>query len=211
MKKISMLLMSMLFVMTLGFMSCNGCKNSNDVPVPEVVDTANLVPEHVIAMDREDMFLNYSEDYKWYECSMKLQNYLDEEECDGTIESITNVFQVLDESKSGDIYVVLYTHTVDSTVVDVQPGLWIEDCVLNDDEIKLTYADAYERAMATDAPKPHSKNCILRKPLGPQLCNPQYVFGNMRTQLWVDAITGAVKTSDPSFPDNFNKPLGEWP
>jgi len=211
MKKI---LFSLVVMATMLFTSCNKCSQSTE-PTDEdtvVVDTTEMVVENLISLDRQDMYLHYSEDYRWYETCILLKDYLDED-CDGTIQSVTNVFQAVyqDSPTTADVYVVFYTHTPDTSYVESKQGFWVEDCVLNDEEIKLTYEDAFNKILEVNAVKPHSRNCILRKPIGPQDCNPQYVFGNISEQLWVDAVTGEVKTSDPSFPDNFAKPLGEWP
>lgn len=217
MKKLLFILFSA--IMCVSISSCNSCKGDKEVTEPtdstNVVDTTGVLNvEHVIAMDRQDMFLNYAKDYRWYETCMKLENYLDDENCDGTVHSVSNVFQVIDEKDNGaDVFVVLYSHLADTSSVDVRQGFWVEDLPMEDDVVKLTYKDAFERVMQTNSPKPHSKNCILRKPLGPQACNPQYVFGNLRAQLWVDAVTGEVRNSNPAFPESvgFKMPLGEWP
>ena len=67
--------------------------------------------------------------------------------------------------------------------------------------------------MQANAPKPHSKNAILRNPIGPIAINAQWVFGNVREQLWCDAVTGEIRNSNPAFPKEkgFKMPLGEWP
>ena len=84
---------------------------------------------------------------------------------------------------------------------------------LNDEVIKLTYEEAYDRIMQTNSPKPHSKHVTLRNPIGPIAINTQWIFGNIHEQLWVDAVTGDVKNSNPAFPEEkgFKMPLGEWP
>ena len=53
----------------------------------------------------------------------------------------------------------------------------------------------------------------LGNPIGPVTINAQYIFGNLESQIWVDAVTGDVKNSNPAFPDSlgFKMPLGEWP
>jgi hypothetical protein len=51
---------------------------------------------------------------------------------------------------------------------------------------------------------------VLRKEVAPLDCNPQYIFGNKRAQLYVDAVTGEVKDYNPAY-KGFTMPLGEWP
>jgi hypothetical protein len=64
--------------------------------------------------------------------------------------------------------------------------------------------------MAANAPKPHSRQVVLRKEVGPNSINPQYIFGNFQAQLYVDAVTGDVKTKNPAFPDNMTLQKVQW-
>lgn len=178
------------------------------------VQKAELVVENVISTDKEDMFLHYANDYRWYESCILLENFLDEEN-DGTIAGISNVFQFLEgEEGSYDPKVVLYSHTRDTSSVEVKDGFWVEDYPMNDEPIAVTFKQAYELVMRVDMPKPHSRHVVLRKEIGPFDCNPQYIFGNLHAQIYVDAITGAVSDKSPAFNNDsitIQKPLGEWP
>lgn len=173
------------------------CKCTSDVPS----DDAKLVLENTVSTDKEDMFLNYGRIYNYFESTVMLKNFLDEEECDGTIESIVNVFMDirLDET-GGDTDVVIFTHSAacDTTEV-VQHESWFGDFKLNDEEINLTFADAYERFMEADCPKPHSQYVVLRKPVGPDVTNALYIFGNPNDHWYVDAKTGDVFNDDPGY------------
>lgn len=195
--------------------SCSSCGNKENTPSKETISKkGKLVVENIISSDREYMFLNYGGDYRWFETCIVLKDWLDSEECDGSVTSVSNVFQVVipKTPKSADVNVILFAHTEDADTIDIKNGFWIEDYPLEKDSIKLTYKDAFERVMQVNSPKPHSKHCILRKPIGPKDCNPQWVFGNIQEQLWVDAITGEVKNSNPAFEGfGFKMPLGEWP
>lgn len=208
MKKIFIFGAFALFICAL--VSCSSCKKDKQDTV-----TADLNVENITNADRQYMFTTYGGDYCWFESCILLSDWLDSENFDGSIEGISNVFQVVNEKDSGsyDTFVVLAAHTKDAATYEVKKGFWVEDWPLIGDSIKLTYKDAFNRVMETNSPKPHSKNCILRKPVGPVECNPQYVFGNIREQLWVDAVTGDVKNSNPAFPEEkgFKMPLGEWP
>ena len=132
-----------------------------------------------------------------------MKEYLDED-CSGAIESVTNVFQTLDENDDPRVY--RFTHTADTTIVKVDFGWWCEDVILDGEEINLTFVEAFEKAMTSDAVKPHSRCCTLREPLGPNVINPQYIFGNVNAQLYVDATTGDVVTENPAF-EGFEKPV----
>ena len=201
MKKFNYFILILLTVL-IGFSSCNSCKKDTKIDVvPEII------VENVISLDKQYMFTTYGENYKWFETNIKLVNYLDEEN-DGSIDSITNVFQVIEETedsghKSADVFVIFVNHTVDSTEYVVKKDFWSESTSMNDDVIKLSYKDAFKNFMQTNLPKPHSKNCVLRKSVGPLESNPQYIFGNTQYTIWVDAVTGEVREYDPAFPAEF--------
>lgn len=202
--------------LVLSFASCTGCsKGDNTVKDSAVVDSAVVLDfEHTIATDREAMYLKGG-DYRWFESCVLLKEYLDSENPISEPVMISNVFQRIIEKGNGfDTWVYKFQHFSDGTfAVDSVQGFWIEDSPLNEEVIALKYTEAFDKMMQTNSPKPHSKQCCLRNPLGPVACNAQYVFGNVREQLWVDAKTGDVKNSNPAFPKEkgFKMPLGEWP
>lgn len=208
MKKL-VLLMAVMFSMA--FVSCTGnadkkvVGNDSITNDSTVVDSVNYV-ENAIAMDKENMNLTYGKDYKWFETCVVLNEYLDSENTNDSVVGISNIFQVLEEksSKSFDVHVIMYTHVGDSTQVDVKHGFWVEDKPMNNDSIKVTFKEAYAKLMATNLPKPHSRQCVLRKEIGPKECNPQYIFGNSEAQIYVDAVTGNVTDMNPAFPTKLN-------
>ena len=205
-------------IATLALTACSGCGSKK--AEPGVNDSAKVVAQagklnvdHVIATDRQAMFAKLgSGDYRWYEAQITFTDFLDGEN-PGEIEKIVDVFQVIDQhGKSADVTVWYFTHTPDTTTITSDAGFWLEDIPLNDEAIKVNFANAYERVMAANYPKPHSRHCVLRKEVGPKEANPQYIFGNVRAQLYVDAVTGDVTDKSPSFnAGGFGKPLGEWP
>lgn len=204
----------MMLGLVVSFSSCNGCNKSGDTTdesVNQVTDSV-LVVEQAISNDREYMFMNYGGDYRWFETCIVLKNFLDEEN-DGAVTGISNVFQVVEEKEKGaDTFVVLAAHVPDSTVYEVKHGFWVEDYPMNDEAIKVTFAQAFEKINQVNLPKPHSKQCVLRKQVGPKACNPQYIFGNVKAQIYVDAVTGDVTDVNPAFGDiKLETPLGEWP
>lgn len=222
MKKFSLFMMGMLFTLLLGLTSCNGCKKqtqdepqttSTELVTNDVVATLNV--EQAIAIDRQAMYLNHGGDYRWYETEILLPEFMDAENATSDPVMIVNVFQTVIERGNGfDTWVHKYQHFDDGTVLnDSIQGFWIENMPLNDEVIKLKYTEAYDRIMQTNSPKPHSKHVTLRNPIGPIAINTQWIFGNIHEQLWVDAVTGDVKNSNPAFPEEkgFKMPLGEWP
>lgn len=211
------LLFGLSLMLMIGLSSCESCQKTPDVVTTdtvEVVEPANLHVEYVVSTDRQYMYVNYGGDYRWFESCITLQDFIDDEECDGTVASIANVFQVVEESENGaDVHVVLAAHTPDTTAYEVKHGFWVEDEPLNEEAIVITFEGAFERMMEANCPKPHSKQCVLRKQVGPVDANPQYIFGNSHAQVYVDATTGDVNTDNPVFPEaqGFKMPLGEWP
>ena len=186
-----------LMVALCAFFLCTSCKCSSEnqdakltIDAPIKIDV-----ENAISADREYMFLNYGEGYFWYETQITLDEYLDEL-CCGSVASVTNVFQV---SSSSDPVVIIFTHDLNGSTSKSIHSFWIEDYKLNNETIKLTSFEAFERLMQANCPKPHSKNCVLREEIGPYACNPQYIFGNINSTVYVDAVTGEVRLYSPAF------------
>ena len=212
------LLFLMLTVLCLA--SCNSCTQEAAVQeqpaVAEVVEQSPVLDvDHIIAMDRQAMYLKFGEDYRWFETEILLPEFLDSEDVTSAPAMLVNIFQSVVESGNGaDTYVWKFQHFADGTVnTDSIHGFWIEDFALNEEVIKLSYTEAYDRMMQTNFPKPHSKYVTLRNPIGPVAVNTQWIFGNVHEQIWVDAVTGDTASSNPAYPEEkgFKMPLGEWP
>ena len=198
----------------IGISSCNSCSRpaSGDVTVADSVLVDSAFVEKAINLAKEAMFLKNA-NYKWFETGVVLTNWLDEEN-DGSLEMVVNVFQVVEakDSTSFDTYVVKFQHVGEDVIEDSVHGFWVEDFPLNDAEINITFAEAFEKVMEVNLPKPHTRQVVLRKQIGPKPCNPQWIFGNLREQIYVDATTGAVSKDNPAFDGlNLGTPLGEWP
>lgn len=208
-------LFSILMLSTALFIvACTGCKkevSSVDTPTIINVDSINIADNEVMT----DQYGKY--DLKWYECEILLNNFLNEEN-DGSIAELVNIFQVTEivDSTSARVVVHKIQHFADgATVRDSVEGFWIENMPLCLEDIKIAYDSACILVEGVNLPKPHSRHITIRKPLGPKDCNIQYIFGNIQSQIWVDAITGEIKESNPAFePDAkgyLGMPLGEWP
>jgi hypothetical protein len=128
---------------------------------------------------------------------------------------VVNILQKVIERGNGyDTYVYKFQHFNDGKVLtDSVPGFWVENWPLEDKAIKLKYVEAWDKIQQVNFPKPHSKHVTLRNPIGPITINTQWIFGNVKEQIWVDAVTGECKNSNPAFPEEkgFKMPLGEWP
>lgn len=204
MKKIFLILfvaISVLFV---------GCKKEQPVVMP----FAGLDVTETISLDQQRMALNYGdEDYRWFECSIVLEDYLDEE-CDGKVVELTNIFQVVTDidSSGADVHVIFMNHSREKDEIEVEHSFWVGDLILYPYEVVVDFDKAFELINETNLPKPHSRHCVLRKEIGPKVCNPQYIFGNSRAQIYVDAVTGNVSSTNPVYDGlNLGTPLGEWP
>jgi hypothetical protein len=183
----------------IGLLTLVSCKKQKN---PEV-KVQEIVVENVTSTDKEYMFTNYGGDYKWFETYVTLKDYLDNENCDGTVEKVSNVFQVVKgDEECFDVFVVLTAHEKEGSTYEIKDGFWVEDFSLNNEEIKLTFKEAFDKMMQANCPKPRSRQCVLRKQVGPVDCNPQYIFGNTKSQVYVDAITGDVSDKNPAFPEN---------
>ena len=206
--------LSTLFLITALTFGISSCKCTNEAPADETVVAEELVVEHVVALDRQAMYINHANDYRWYETGIQLKDWLDEEN-DGTIDMIVNVFQAIEKysETTFDTFVYKYQHLSDGTVNEEGiHGFWVEDYPLEEEAIKVTFKEAYEKVMAVNLPKPHTRQVVLRKQVGPVDANPQWIFGNLHSQIYVDAITGEVSDENPAFKGlNLGTPLGEWP
>ena len=198
----------LIFVMIVGCLfSCH--KKKNNVPTVK-----ELNAKEIISADRDTMFSQHGDDYRWYETYVVLDNFLDEEN-EGKIGEVINVFQtVVNRADGYDTQVYKIQHFKnDSTVMDSVKGFWVEDFPLNIKDIKVPFDSAFNLVMQANLPKPHSRYCVLRKEIGPNVINPQYIFGNNKAQIYVDATTGKVTDKNPAFPENtkLSKIDIEWP
>jgi len=155
----------------------------------------------LIAEDRQTILNEFGEGYLWYESTVAYNDFLDEG-CDGKAESLENVFAVItvDEGgQSGDSYVIKIKHTKNGAERVAVHDLWVGDTDLNKSEIILNFDDAFARMMASNYPKPHSRYVVLRNEVGAVDANTQFIFGNEDAQLYVDAVTGEVRDTNPHF------------
>lgn len=216
MKKARLIFM-MLLAFAIYLASCDGKKKAQpaEEPVEEEVqaEEATLNLERAINLDKQYMFTTYGEGFRWFESCVTLKYFMDGDTASNEIETIRNVFQVVEQCSptTADVHVVFCTHNGADTEYEVIKGFWIEDYVLNDEQITVTFDEAIEKVFETNYPKPHSRQCVLRKQIGPKEANAQYIFGNSHAQLYVDAANGNVSDENPAYGAFLGKPLGEWP
>lgn len=191
MKKFLAFLMT--FALLLGASSCTSCNKE--------VKQMETVVEQVVQSDRQWMSNQFGNDYIYYETQIVLNEWLDDENCTGTVASILNVFQIVEGGDTAfSPHVYLFKHTDSTFNVKVVDDAWMEDQDMAKDAITITYRQAYKKLMKANCIKPHTKNCVLRKMVGPYDCNPQYIFGDAFDEcVFVDAVNGRVSANNPAF------------
>lgn len=217
-KTIILSLLMMLFIsVSVGLTSCKSCNGSNE-KTDKAVGTSqvtSVIVENTISTDREGLFINFGDNVRWFETTITLKDFLNDENCDGSVANVVNTFQkIITFDKGYDTMVYLFQHDyLGTNKLDSIHTWFAEDNPLNEEQITLTFNDAFNRVMESNYPKPHSRYCVLRKEVGPVAANPQYIFGNNKSQLYVDAVTGEVNVQNPAYnkEGGFGKPLGEWP
>lgn len=211
MKKTIFFSLLLAIVGMIGMNSCNGCsKNEKKAPAKECVknftaDYDGVLPdlsegaEHIIAVQRQEMFsLLGGGNYVWYETKFSFADSLKDESLnDDALVEVTSVFQTFHP----ELCYMITTNVSKGTLIPAPtPGLWIEDCDLSGAEIKLNIKDVIEQLKTWNGVLPPAKSIILRKPVGPQDCNAQYVVGNPYEVIFVDAVSGDITDWNPAFP-----------
>jgi len=199
MKKLLIFIGAILVVL---FSSCNSCNKSNEAS--DTTNTKGIVVENTVSTAKEYMYLNYGGDYRWFETCVTMTNFMDGDSTSSEIENVTNIFQVVEmaeDSCSADVHVITISNDKSNPEAEIKviKGFWVEDYVLNTEEIKVTFEEAYENVMKANIVKPHSRKCVLRKEIGAVDCNAQYIFGNSQCQVYVDAVTGEVSGTNPAY------------
>ena len=206
MKRIIAIIVVTLVVNLLVMLHMTGCIHYDDrTNTPISFD--DCMRRDLAAMEKR-----YGNDYRWYECGIKMKSYLDEN-CDGAIEDLTNVFMVRsDPGNSYDTNIVLLHHGRHGDGVYHLESKWVEeDVFMYQDQINVTFKESLIKAKSVK-PLLHTKHVVLRKQLGPNNSNPQYIYGNNHGLLFVDATTGYVSHDSPAFQNTgFATWLGEWP
>lgn len=205
---------SMIMCACVMMMTCTSCdlfKKSKDAK-------QSLNVTELVKADKDQMSKLVMGEYKWFETQVVMKDYLDTDASDGTVIEVTNVFECIipdttatdSAHKSYDVKVYLFNHTLTGDEMTEVHDWWMGDNPIS--EITLNFEDAYKAVMAANYPKPHSRNCTLRNAVGPKKADPQWIFGNPRAQLYVNAMDGKVSDKDPVYEGvELEKPLGEWP
>lgn len=181
----------------------DACKGSDEAKAIDVEKTVMLDKEYIIAN-----FDGYQKRY--YETCILMSDFLDTD--DAYVAGVSNVFQVQKKSDvnandtvalEGTISTVFAIgHSYQHDSIAVKRGLWVEDWDMFKYEGNIiTFAEAYEKVKETNFVMPHSQYVVLRWEVGPvdhTTYAPQYIFGNTKNHLYVDATTGNVTDVNPA-------------
>ena len=191
-------------------------KTTEPVEVKTITVTSTkteLDVDKIMADDLAYMKENYKSDYRWYQFSMHLKDYLDAEGFDGSVDDITNVFMIIsDKGNAFDTNIIMFRHTLTEDSVSIIPSLWIEqDVNIKEGLVDLKWKDAFKKAF-TSKPVLHTKRVVLRDHLGPRDINPQWTVGNNHGLIFIDAAYGTLAHEQPAFMGTpFETWYGEWP
>lgn len=191
--------------------SCNGCKGETPkigVPVAVYHDYDGMVQDftvgvsHIQALHRQTMAsLTDGNEYQWRNSRVILNDTVTMENIDDLhVVAVNDVFFYWDNAKGPMVqYInshVKYGVQIPYPICDV----WIEDKDMSDKPIKLSAEQALMRLKEYNGILPKDCNfIILRLPVGPKDCNPQWTFGDVDDVLFIDAVTGEIRDYDPAF------------
>ena len=194
--------------------SCNGCKGETpkiDDPVVVYHDYDGVVQDftagvsHIQALHRQTMAsLTGGKEYQWRNSRVILNDTVTAENIDDLhIVEVNDVFYYW--INNGDRKGPWVQYVNDHVKLGLQVpypihDAWMEDKDMSDKPIKLSAEEALMRLKEYNGILPKDCNfIILRLPVGPKDCNPQWVFGDVYDVLFIDAVTGEIRDYDPAF------------
>ena len=204
------LVLTMVGTMTMS--SCNGCSKGADAPVINeneevyhdydgVVQDFTAGVSHIQATHRQIMFSTLGvKEYQWRNSKIVFNDSITAETIDDLhVTDVIDVFYYWDNDK-GPQTQFINTNVMKGTQIPYPVAdIWIEDADLSEASIKLTAEQALIRLKEVNYPIPPANGLSLRLPVGPKDCNPQYVIGTVYDVLFIDAMTGEVRNSNPAF------------
>lgn len=201
--------------------SCSSCKGETakiDDPVVVYHDYDGVVQDftagvgHIQALHRQKMYniIQFLKEqgheivlnnYQWRNSLVILNDTVTAENIDDLhVVSIRDVFYYW-SNKFGPQVQYITDHVVYGTQIPYPiSDVWIEDRDMSNAPIKLSAEQALMRLKEYNGILP--KDCdfiILRLPVGPKDCNPQWVFGDVFDVLFIDAVTGEIRDYNPAF------------
>lgn len=217
MKK-SIILCLLLAIVSIMATGCTSCQSENTKQETVYHDYDGVVQDftagvsHIQALHRQKMYniIQFLKEqgheialnnYQWRNSLVILNDTVTAENIDDLhIVSIRDVFYYW-SNKFGPQVQYITDHVVYGTQIPYPiSDVWIEDKDMSDAPIKLSAEEALTRLKEWNGILPKDCNfIILRLPVGPKDCNPQWTFGDVGDVLFIDAVTGEIRTWNPAF------------
>lgn len=217
MKK-SIILSLLLAIVSIMATGCTSCQSENIKQETVYHDYDGVVQDftagvsHIQALHRQKMYniIQFLKEqgheialnnYQWRNSLVILNDTVTAENIDDLhIVSIRDVFYYW-SNKFGPQVQYITDHVVYGTQIPYPiSDVWIEDKDMSNAPIKLSAEEALTRLKEWNGILPKDCNfIILRLPVGPKDCNPQWTFGDVGDVLFIDAVTGEIRTWNPAF------------
>jgi len=217
MKK-SIILSLLLAIVSIMATGCTSCQSENTKQETVYHDYDGVVQDftagvsHIQALHRQKMYniIQFLKEqgheialnnYQWRNSLVILNDTVTAENIDDLhIVSIRDVFYYW-SNKFGPQVQYITDHVVYGTQIPYPiSDVWIEDRDMSNAPIKLSAEEALTRLKEWNGILPKDCNfIILRLPVGPKDCNPQWTFGDVGDVLFIDAVTGEIRTWNPAF------------
>ena len=213
MKKIIFLMLALVTLgMTVGVVACAGCSKGEtakiDDPVVVYHDYDGVVQDftagvgHIQALHRQTMaWLTGGKEYQWRNSRVILNDTVTMDNIDDLhVVAVNDVFFYWDSQK-GPMVQYINSHVKYGVQIPYPINdIWIEDADMSEQPIKISAEEALMRLKEWNGILPKDCNfIILRLPVGPKDCNPQWTFGDVYDVLFIDAVTGEIRDYDPAF------------
>ncbi len=207
MKK-SLILCLLLAIVSIMATGCSSCQSENKKQEIAYHDYDGIVQDftagvsHIQALHRQTMFsLIGGKDFQWRNSRVMLNDTVTMENIDDLhIVSVNDVFFYWDSEK-GPMVQYINSHVKNGVQIPFPINdVWIEDADMSKKPIKISAEDALKRLKEWNGVLPQGCSFLtLRYPVGPKECNVQWVFGDVKDALFIDAVTGEVRDYDPAF------------
>lgn len=211
MKK-SLFLSLLLAIVSIMATGCSSCQSENKKQEIAYHDYDGIVQDftagvsHIQALHRQTMYQLAQQGkpvngYQWRNSRVIFNDTLTFDNIDDIhITDVNDVFFYWDKEKGPQVQYVNVNVKRGTQVPWPISDVWIEDKDLSDQPIKLSAEEAILKLKEWNGVLPKGCNfIILRLPVGPKDCTPQWTFGDIDDVLFIDAVTGEIRDSNPAF------------
>ena len=206
MKK-TILLGFLLAIVSIVATGCSSCQSENKKQ--DGIELLKLGANRVISTQRQGVYLNTPKGYelKWMQTEATWTAFLtDDAAADATLMEVTSGFQTqwkVNERASDTKVTIVSTNTMTTDSLVLEHSFYFDNYPLNDKPINLSFEDARQKVLNANCPKPQTRLCVLRSPVGSvHVEDAYYIFGDGQPNtpmIYVNARTGEVTTSNPAF------------